>query len=228
MNNILLLITITACLATTSSAFTSPLHQQAHCLSASPRTRDTSHRNAQPFFCDDETSTTAAADDDDDLDCGPGFQKILAADGPCCAFDFDAVSSKLPPSIFDNNPTLKIKYEEKNRARKNFNLKPLSPEEFVVLQAQVHAMEREEGEKQGVARQVAVEEREERERIKKSQEGGGGMFQSFFKDTCQSNFDCDRPEVCCDFGFKKVCCSSGNTNRDIEYELALIPVPQSG
>ena len=47
-----------------------------------------------------------------------------------------------------------------------------------------------------------------------------------FESTCSSNYDCDRPEVCCDFGFKKVCCTSGNYKRDIENELALIKVPQ--
>jgi len=100
-----------------------------------------------------------------------------------------------------------------------------------VLQAQIHAMQREEGESQAVAKQAAMEEREEKER-RQEQEQREGVFQSFmgsmFQDTCQSNFDCNRPEVCCDFGFKKICCSSGNTNRDIENELALIPVPQRG
>lgn len=35
------------------------------------------------------------------------------------------------------------------------------------------------------------------------------LFGSVLKDTCEDNFDCERPEVCCDFGFKKMCCRSG-------------------
>ena len=30
------------------------------------------------------------------------------------------------------------------------------------------------------------------------------------KNTCESNFDCTRPELCCDFGFMKKCCASGS------------------
>mmetsp|Transcript_18425 Transcript_18425/g.39850 ORF Transcript_18425/g.39850 Transcript_18425/m.39850 type:complete len:224 (-) Transcript_18425:184-855(-) len=223
MNNLLLTTTIAACVAT-SSAFTSPPHHQACPLSTCGKSHNAplfASSNDKPFFIDD-----SAADD-----CGPGFQKIQGTDGPCCAYDFDAVSSKITPNVFDNNPTLLTKFEEKNKARRKFDLPPLSPEEFVVLQAQIHAMQREEGESQAVAKQAAMEEREEKER-RQEQEQREGVFQSFmgsmFQDTCQSNFDCNRPEVCCDFGFKKICCSSGNTNRDIENELALIPVPQRG
>ena len=41
----------------------------------------------------------------------------------------------------------------------------------------------------------------------------GGFFKKLMgnvlEDTCESNYDCESPEVCCDFGFKKMCCSSG-------------------
>ena len=36
---------------------------------------------------------------------------------------------------------LRTKFEDKNRARKNFSLLPLSPEEIIVQQAQIQAME---------------------------------------------------------------------------------------
>ena len=49
------------------------------------------------------------------------------------------------------------------------------------------------------------------------------------QDTCESNFDCERPEICCDFGFKKMCCASGTPVIDgvfgRSYQPALVPVP---
>ena len=54
-------------------------------------------------------------------------------------------------------------------------------------------------------------------------------FQNFLAnmldDTCQSNDDCQRPEVCCDFLVKKSCCNTGVMNRQLQSELQLIPVP---
>merc|ERR1719223_2658596 len=42
---------------------------------------------------------------------------------------------------------------------------------------------------------------------------GKNMFNKFLgnilEDTCESNYDCERPEVCCDLGFKRMCCRSG-------------------
>ena len=80
-----------------------------------------------------------------------------------------------------------------------------------------------------MAKLAAMEEREERQRKQQQKEELLRKYMgSVFRDTCQSNFDCDQPEACCDFGFKKVCCPSGNTNRDIEKELLTIPVPRRG
>lgn len=215
-----LLATIAACLAATSSAFTPPLALcekfHSHNMPSLFARSDSDADASVPYFADVSS-------------CGPGFKKIEGEDGPCCAYDFDEVSSKLTPGVFDNNPTLRSQFEDKNIARKKFALPPLKPEEFVVLQAQIHAMERDQGDIQSVAKQAIVEEREERERLENK---APGILQSFMEgilqDSCQSNFDCERPEVCCDFGFKKVCCSSGNTNRDIQNEMQLIRVPMSG
>mmetsp|Transcript_41371 Transcript_41371/g.86844 ORF Transcript_41371/g.86844 Transcript_41371/m.86844 type:complete len:211 (-) Transcript_41371:244-876(-) len=206
-----LLPTIAACLAasSTSSAFTP--------------TR---------LVCGKHHSTLLFASTEKDIDvtCGPGFKRVEGTDGPCCAYDFDAVSSKVTPAVLNENPELSLKLEEKNKTRKKFGLPPLNPEEFVVLQAQIHAMESEQDEIQSVAKQAIVAEREEMQRQQQLKSESSGLLQSFisgiFEDTCQSNFDCNRPEVCCDFRFKKVCCSSGDTRRNIENELATIPVPQ--
>lgn len=47
------------------------------------------------------------------------------------------------------------------------------------------------------------------------------------EDKCESNFDCEQPEVCCDFGYKKMCCSSGQMAHDLQLEYATVPVPQA-
>lgn len=44
------------------------------------------------------------------------------------------------------------------------------------------------------------------------------------EDTCESNFDCARPQVCCDLGFKKMCCSSGKGIFEPQQQLEMIPV----
>jgi len=67
-----------------------------------------------------------------------------------------------------------------------------------------------------------------REEEKEPQQAPGflqTMFSNVFDDTCESNFDCKRPEVCCDFVFKKMCCSSGEMGRNLQQEYALVPVP---
>ena len=59
------------------------------------------------------------------------------------------------------------------------------------------------------------------------QQSSGGMFQSFFstifQDTCQSNDDCERPKVCCDFGYKKTCCMGGEGQLTPAMVYATIP-----
>jgi len=59
-----------------------------------------------------------------------------------------------------------------------------------------------------------------------------GMFQGFlnnladvFQDTCENNYDCDRPEVCCDFGYKKMCCSSGEMTKNLQMEYVMVTIP---
>jgi hypothetical protein len=67
---------------------------------------------------------------------------------------------------------------------------------------------------------------------KKKKEEEGGFFKKLFgdvlQDTCDSNYDCQRPEVCCDFGFKKMCCTSGMRVLDgpmsRQGQLAEVPV----
>eukprot|EP00531_Pseudo-nitzschia_arenysensis_P010322 CAMPEP_0116150528 /NCGR_PEP_ID=MMETSP0329-20121206/19596_1 /TAXON_ID=697910 /ORGANISM="Pseudo-nitzschia arenysensis, Strain B593" /LENGTH=439 /DNA_ID=CAMNT_0003647049 /DNA_START=271 /DNA_END=1590 /DNA_ORIENTATION=- len=129
----------------------------------------------------------------------------------------------LPPPI-DANALAAL--EKKNLTRKKFGLKPIDMEEFLEIEKQVAELAVEQQKK-------AAAEAVELERQRQQEENAGGFFGKLFgnvlKDTCESNYDCERPEVCCDFGIKKMCCSSGqfitNGPRSREGELALIPVP---
>jgi len=53
------------------------------------------------------------------------------------------------------------------------------------------------------------------------------FLNSVFQSTCESNYDCDRPQVCCDFGYKKMCCTSGKTTKEFQLEYATVPVVQN-
>ena len=119
--------------------------------------------------------------------------------------------------------------EKKNLVRKKFGLKPIDMEEFLELEKQVEEMAIEEQKKAAAAAAEAMEL--ERARQQKENRGGflGKLFADAMKDTCESNYDCERPEVCCDFGIKKMCCSSGlmvtNGVNNQQGQPALVPVP---
>ena len=120
-------------------------------------------------------------------------------------------------------------FEKKNLTRKKFGLKPITMEEFLEIENQVKELEIEQQKKAATAAAEAMEL--ERARQQKENRGGflGKLFGDALKDTCESNYDCERPEVCCDFGIKKMCCSSGmlvtNGPNNRKGELALVPVP---
>ena len=115
--------------------------------------------------------------------------------------------------------------EKKNLARKKFGLKPLTPEEFQDLQEKVTELDNQQQQRAAAA---AAELQANKEKEEK-----GGFFKKLMggvlEDTCTSNYDCESPEVCCDFGFKKMCCSSGmrvldGPPRSRYGDLAEIPV----
>jgi len=74
--------------------------------------------------------------------------------------------------------------------------------------------------------QAPVPQQEEQQQ---QQQQPQGMFQSFFQtifqDTCHSNADCERPKVCCDFGYKKTCCTGGE--RQLTPAMAYATIPSS-
>lgn len=115
-------------------------------------------------------------------------------------------------------------FEKKNASRKKFGVPPLTPDEFVQIQAQVKEMESAQQEKQKTLSGSSSSSTE----IAKSKESKGNilnrMFGNILQNTCETNYDCERPEVCCDLGFKKMCCSSGMRVFDPQPNLQKIPV----
>ncbi len=162
-------------------------------------------------------------DDEDDYDNGPSSLRSFTPASSSSSRLNSSGDQSLPPPI-DSNALAAL--EKKNLTRKKFGLKPIDMEEFLEIEKQVAEMAVEQQKK-------AAAEALELERQRQQEENAGGFFGKLFgnvlKDTCESNYDCERPEVCCDFGIKKMCCSSGqfitNGPRSREGELALIPVP---
>lgn len=144
------------------------------------------------------------------------------------SFDDDSITTSqltaMESSSFEGNVDWEA-LEKKNIARKKFGLAPLTPEEFMDLQEQVRELDHQQQQRAAAAAAEMAE--------KKSKEENPGFFKKLFgevlQDTCESNYDCERPEVCCDFGFKKMCCSSGmrildGPPRSRQGQLAEIPV----
>lgn len=116
-----------------------------------------------------------------------------------------------PTSLFSSNAAMttdsnsdfdREAFEQKNKARQKFGLDPLTPEEFQEIEAQVQQLAKSQQQKQQATSTTAIPEKKEANIFEK-------MLGNVLEDTCESNFDCQRPQVCCDFGFKKMCCSSG-------------------
>lgn len=130
---------------------------------------------------------------------------------------FQPFTSRLRTSLFAQDSTTSLAlsnesantedldweaYESKNKSRQKFGLKKLSPEEFLDLERQIQQMEVIERSK--YVTQDAVPTPKPKQNLVSK------LFGGILQDTCESNFDCKRPELCCDFGFIKKCCSSGS------------------
>jgi len=120
-------------------------------------------------------------------------------------------------------------YQKRNQIRSKFGLKPLSEEEFAVLQDEVKIIEQEQIVKFDASKQERVEQ--QKISTNKSQASRRNVFGNFFstgsRPSCQTNDDCQEPDVCCDMVFGKVCCYGGEKSRLEEWKLAYVPVPQS-
>lgn len=111
-------------------------------------------------------------------------------------------------------------FDAKNASRKKFGVPPLTPDEFIKVQAEVKAMEV----KQAIKQEADMVKRELAKPKESKGNFLGNLFGNILQDTCESNYDCERPEVCCDLGFKKMCCSSGSKVFDGPQTLQKIPL----
>mmetsp|Transcript_16026 Transcript_16026/g.33895 ORF Transcript_16026/g.33895 Transcript_16026/m.33895 type:complete len:269 (+) Transcript_16026:275-1081(+) len=179
---------------------------------------------------EDETSSNQVIDDPTG-GCGEGF--FASEDGNYCVFDYDAAAEAFGTAVEEDMVNDAEQYweelENRNASRKKFGLAPLTPEEFVALQGQIHIIEArqqekllKEQEKSAVAAGVAADN--ERDQRLSPSNLLKGFMGAVMQDTCESNYDCQRPEVCCDFGFNKRCCEGGRTSRQLKQEYAMVPV----
>ena len=95
--------------------------------------------------------------------------------------------------------------QKKNESRQKFGLPPITPDEFIKIDEEVRAMD-------AVNKKKATYLAEQLSQGRKKEEKDSflnSIFGGVLKNGCESNFDCERPQVCCDVGFKKICCSNG-------------------
>lgn len=119
-------------------------------------------------------------------------------------------------------------FQKKNKSRVRFGAPPLTPEEFVKIDEEVRAMDRVNKKK---AAYLAEQFREQTKKAKKPESFLSNLFGGALKNGCESNFDCERPQVCCEVLMKKYCCSDGLgivEGIPVEkYERALLRVPMA-
>jgi hypothetical protein len=97
--------------------------------------------------------------------------------------------------------------QRKNASRKKFGMPPLTPEEFIAIEEEIREMDAMNKKKAAyLAEQIAQSKLQQK---KKEDSFLSNIFGGALKNGCESNFDCERPQVCCDVGFKKICCSNG-------------------
>lgn len=154
----------------------------------------------QAFFINDNGRSSLFSESDEPVNKNDNNHRTLTK--------LSAMSST--GNTFDGNnidADMEEALNKKNKIRKKFGLAPLTPEEFLDLQEQVAELDKQQ-QQRAAATAAATNQKN-----KKSQKDDGNFLKKLFgnvlEDTCESNFDCQRPEVCCDFGIKKMCCSSG-------------------
>ncbi|KAL7470147.1 hypothetical protein ACHAXS_010381 [Conticribra weissflogii] len=99
--------------------------------------------------------------------------------------------------------------QRRNASRKKFGKPPLTPEEFVKIEEEVRAMDALNKKKAAYLAEQIAQARKQKEEEKAKGDFLSNIFGGVLKNGCESNFDCERPQVCCDVGFKKICCSNG-------------------
>jgi hypothetical protein len=106
----------------------------------------------------------------------------------------------------------------KNLARKKFGLAPLSEQEYLAIESQINTMKLD-------SQAQTANINPPKPQVKSVRKGiFSGILGEVFQSTCESNFDCQRPEVCCDYGFKKTCCRSGTPVGFDSMQAVRIPI----
>jgi len=102
-------------------------------------------------------------------------------------------------------------YQRKNKSRIKFGMPPLTPEEFIKIEEEVRSMDAMNKKKAAYLAEQLSQARVESQKARDKNNNNflSNIFGGVLKNGCESNFDCERPEVCCDVGFKKICCSNG-------------------
>lgn len=120
-------------------------------------------------------------------------------------------------------------YQRKNASRQKFGKPPLTPEEYIAIEEEVRAMDTLNKKKATYLAEQLAQQTAKRRKDKEDDSFLSNIFGGVFKNGCESNFDCERPQVCCDVGFKRICCSNGLgivEGRPVErYERGLLRVP---
>jgi len=165
------------------------------------RFKNNKNSNQRSLLFDDDSDTTAS----------------LSTSTSCLhSHNMGDANSMAMMNMNTNDPDAALK--KKNLLRRKFGLKPIDMKEFVELEANIAELDYQQQQKKKEADVMAAIEAEQRMKKQRQQEiknnsGLNSIFQKLFgdvvKDTCESNYDCQRPEVCCDMGFKKMCCSNG-------------------
>jgi len=141
--------------------------------------------------------------------------KTASSSSSLFATSNDNNDSSSESSSSDNSFDLE-EYESKNAYRKKFGLKPLTREEFEQVQMETQRLASEQ--QQRAASLSASSAAEYQSQAPKKENFVQKLFGNALKDTCESNDDCNRPQVCCDFGFTKKCCTSGMRIVDNPYQ----------
>lgn len=108
-------------------------------------------------------------------------------------------------------------FQRKNATRKKFGLSPLTRQQYDEVAVQIQALEQQQRDKaSAMASSTSAESRRRAEQQGADRDSGQGLL-SFRRNnngmrssnTCETNDDCERPQVCCDLVFRKMCCSTG-------------------
>eukprot|EP00980_Cylindrotheca_fusiformis_P012498 scaffold3073_cov66-Cylindrotheca_fusiformis.AAC.13 len=111
--------------------------------------------------------------------------------------------------------------ERKNKSRQKFGLEPLTGPQFLEMEQEIAKLDQQVY--QGYQQQQELEQQQQSKQQRNKKNPILHLFQKGLEDTCLTSFDCESPKVCCDLGFKKMCCSNGLM--EVQYEYAMVPVP---